>query len=822
MLLSSLFAVGCLVASAFAIPTPSSDYVVHEQRAVIPFGWRRVERLNGSFILPIRIALVQTNLDKAEEYLLSVSDPTSENYGKHWSAEKIANTFKPSNETVDTVLTWLVRAGISLQRIKQSQSLGWLQFNCTVTEAQNLLKTEYYTFKHTSGAPHVGCTAYHIPENVSKHIDFITPTVHFDIKTTQPRKDNAKAPPFKNVTSSIGTPVKPGVGKSVGSPVSTSLPKQGTQAGNAAKSTDGLESSHPETTSAIGSPVKPGVGKSVGSPVSTSLPKQGTQAGSATKSTDRPENSHPETTSAIGSPVKPGVGKSVGSPVSTSLPKQGTQAGNTTNSTDGLENSDSETTESKEEYAIELPTKNDTSAIGAPVKDDVGKSIGSPESPSLPKQGSQIDNSTNSIDGLKTCDTAITPDCLRALYGIPVPTTANPANSFGIVEYTPQIYIQEDLDLFFSNYSKNQKQRSPILNSINGGVSGNRTQGFFLNAESDLDLEYGMTLVNPQPVQLYQVGDFIEGGSLNDFLDAVDASYCTFDGGDDPVQDGQYPSSRGGYEGPKNCGGFAATKVISSSYAYNEADLTARYETRQCAEYAKLGLAGSTFLYASGDYGVSGNLFKCIEPRNKTLNVGNNGIFNPSFPATCPFVTAVGATQLKANRTLQLNSTLTSPEVAAETRVESGGGFSNVFGLPSYQAAAVKNWFATANPPYGADRFNNSQQTRGYPDIAANGVGYVTAIDDKFGLVYGTSASTPTVASVFVLINQARLDAGKSSIGFVNPVLYANPGALNDVISGSNPGCGTQGFSAQAGWDPVTGLGTPNFQKLLATFLALP
>lgn len=725
-MLLSLFAVGCLVASAFAIPTPSNDYVVHEQRAVIPFGWRRVERLNGSFILPIRIALVQTNLDKAEEYLSSVSDPASENYGKYWTAEQIANTFKPSNETVNAVLTWLVRAGISLQRIKKSQSLGWLQFNCTVTEAQNLLKTEYYKFKHTSGAPHVGCTSYHIPENIRKHIDFITPTLHFDIKTTQPRKDNAKFPPSKNVTS------------------------------------------------------------------------------------------------ATGSPVKPGVGKAVGSPVSPSLPKQGTQAGNSTNSIDGLENSDSETTQSTEEYAEVLPSKNDTSAIGAPVKADVGKNIGSPESPSLPKQGAQIDNSTNNIDGLKTCDTVITPDCLRALYGIPVSTTANPANSFGIVEYTPQIYIQEDLDLFFSNYSKNQKQRSPILNSINGGIAGNRTQGFFLNAESDLDLEYGMALVNPQPVQLYQVGDFIEGGSLNDFLDAVDASYCTFDGGDDPIQDGQYPSSRGGYEGPKNCGGFAATKVISTSYAYNEADLTARYETRQCAEYAKLGLAGSTFLFASGDYGVAGNLFKCIEPRNKTLNVGNNGIFNPSFPASCPFVTAVGATQLKANRTVRLNSTFTSPEVAAETRIESGGGFSNVFGLPAYQAAAVKNWFATANPPYSADRFNNSQQTRGYPDIAANGVNYITAIDAKFGLVYGTSASTPTVASVFVLINQARLDAGKSSIGFVNPVLYANPNALNDVISGSNPGCGTPGFSAQAGWDPVTGLGTPNFQKLLATFLALP
>ena len=789
-MLLSIFAVGCLVASAFAIPTPPGDYVVHEQRAVIPFGWRRIERLNGSYVLPLRIALVQTNLDKAEEYLLSVSDPTSEDYGKHWSAEKIANTFKPSNETVNAVLTWLVHAGIGLQRIKQSQSLGWLQLNVTVNEAQYLLKTEYFKFKHTSGAPHIGCTAYHIPESVRNHIDFITPTVHFDIKTTQPKQEYARKSQAKNLPSATGDPVKPVVGKTGASDRLEYATKSPAKIG----------------PSATGAPVKPVVGKTgTSDPSEYATKSQAKIVPSASGfpvnpvvgtigASDPPEYATKSQAkivpSASGVPVNPGFGK-----VGDSDPP---------------------------EYATASPAKNDTSAVGSPVDPDAGKKIGAPDSPSLPKQGGQVNKTENSIDGLNTCDTFITPDCLRALYEIPVSTRANPANSLGVVEYTPQIYIQEDLDLFFSNYSKNQKQRTPILNSINGGIAGNRTQGFFLNAESNLDLEYTMTLVNPQPVQLFQVGDFIEGGSFNDFLDAVDASYCTFDGGDDPVQDGRYPSTRGGYEGPKNCGGFAATKVISSSYAYNEADLTARYETRQCTEYAKLGLAGSTFLYASGDYGVSGNLFKCIEPLNKTLNAGTNGIFNPSFPASCPFVTAVGATQLKANRTVQLNATFTSPEVAAETRVESGGGFSNVFGLPTYQAAAVKNWFATAKPPYGAERFNNSQRTRGYPDIAANGIGYISATDDAFGLVYGTSASTPTVASVFVLINQARLDAGKSPIGFVNPVLYANPKALNDVISGTNPGCGTPGFSAQAGWDPITGLGTPNFPRLLETFLALP
>jgi tripeptidyl-peptidase-1 len=59
-------------------------------------------------------------------------------------------------------------------------------------------------------------------------------------------------------------------------------------------------------------------------------------------------------------------------------------------------------------------------------------------------------------------------------------------------------------------------------------------------------------------------------------------------------------------------------------------------------------------------------------------------------------------------------------------------------------------------------------------------------------------------------------------VGFVNPVLYANPDILNDITKGSNPGCGTDGFSAVTGWDPATGLGTPNYPKMLKLFMSLP
>lgn len=69
---------------------------------------------------------------------------------------------------------------------------------------------------------------------------------------------------------------------------------------------------------------------------------------------------------------------------------------------------------------------------------------------------------------------------------------------------------------------------------------------------------------------------------------------------------------------------------------------------------------------------------------------------------------------------------------------------------------------------------------------------------------------------------EERVAAGKGPLGFINPVLYRHPEVLNDITNGTNPGCGTEGFSAAEGWDPVTGLGTPNYPKLLELFLSLP
>lgn len=210
-------------------------------------------------------------------------------------------------------------------------------------------------------------------------------------------------------------------------------------------------------------------------------------------------------------------------------------------------------------------------------------------------------------------------------------------------------------------------------------------------------------------------------------------------------------------------GGHTASKVISTSYSYNEHDLSPAYETRQCNEYAKLGLAGTTFLYCSSDFGVAGSQGRCLDPDTSTYNDGSYGVFIPSFPSTCPYVLSVGATQIKAN------ASVTEPEIACSTKITSGGGFSNVFQMPSYQSHAVQSWFSNHPPPYGGDQFNNSQRTRAYPDVSANGAKYVVALLGGYNYhVYGTSASTPTFGSVLTLINEARMNIGKGPIGFIS------------------------------------------------------
>ena len=139
-----------------------------------------------------------------------------------------------------------------------------------------------------------------------------------------------------------------------------------------------------------------------------------------------------------------------------------------------------------------------------------------------------------------------------------------------------------------------------------------------------------------------------------------------------------------------------------------------------------------------------------------------------------------------------------SPETAASL---SGGGFSNIYSTPSFQSADVSAYLATLGSTYSG-LYN--PDGRGFPDVSTQGENFVIGYEDDFYTVDGTSCASPTFASVVSLLNDKLLSAGKSRLGWLNPWLYSNADALNDVTSGDNPGCDTNGFSATTGWDPVS------------------
>ena len=120
---------------------------------------------------------------------------------------------------------------------------------------------------------------------------------------------------------------------------------------------------------------------------------------------------------------------------------------------------------------------------------------------------------------------------------------------------------------------------------------------------------------------------------------------------------------------------------------------------------------------------------------------------------------------------------------------------------------------------------------RGFPDISFAGFAYSVYIGGATYSVSGTSASSPWAAGLLSNINAARMAVGKGSVGWVNPALYTNSSLfLNDITVGSNKcaatagkfslTCCSQGYSCTTGWDPVTGLGTINYGKMVSSFSA--
>ncbi len=207
MRLTSLHFTPLLILQALASPSPFTPNGPQEHRPFIPAGWTPIRRAPPFLVLPLRIGLVQPNLDRLESFWVEVSHPESLSYGRHWTAEEVAGAFRPSQESSDTIQQWLMEDGIADSRVELSGTGGWVMVKVTVEEAEHLLNTTYYEYEQTSsGIKHIACEReYYLPQHVSRVVDLISPTLHFDV-------------PSKRGSHNMVQERRASVGKSIGNP----------------------------------------------------------------------------------------------------------------------------------------------------------------------------------------------------------------------------------------------------------------------------------------------------------------------------------------------------------------------------------------------------------------------------------------------------------------------------------------------------------------------------------------------------------------------------------------------------------------------------
>ena len=286
--------------------------------------------------------------------------------------------------------------------------------------------------------------------------------------------------------------------------------------------------------------------------------------------------------------------------------------------------------------------------------------------------------------------------------------------------------------------------------------------------------------------------------------------------------------SYGWYEGDQCSNGIGGGECR----LYNET--TVPYVQRTNTQWQKIALRGVSTMVSSGDSGSHTRSDRgCTAP---TLLA--------DYPASCPYITSVGATMV--NNATFFPSTIAPAcrersgpgrnftcvsggvEVAVDyqrAHFTSGGGFSNISAGQSYQAAAVAGYLAQKVVPLPPAQMFNAKG-RAYPDVSAVGHNAYVLDNGREGLSGGTSQSSPIFAAVMALVNVRYKKITNSPLGFLNVLLYKmwadNPAAFTDVVSGDNicteGGCASSctGYRAAPGWDPVTGLGTPNFPTMVA------
>jgi kumamolisin len=224
--------------------------------------------------------------------------------------------------------------------------------------------------------------------------------------------------------------------------------------------------------------------------------------------------------------------------------------------------------------------------------------------------------------------------------------------------------------------------------------------------------------------------------------------------------------------------------VISISWGGPESSWTAQALASFDQAFQDAAALGVTVCCASGDDGSADGV--------------SDGAAHVDFPASSPNVLACGGTRLESSGT-QITREVVWNDGAGNGA--SGGGVSETFALPSYQANAG------VPPSVNPSHFKG----RGVPDVSGDAdpaTGYSIYVDGHSAVYGGTSAVAPLWAALIALINEKT---GKLA-GSVNAALYktGTRGALHDITSGNNGA-----YSAGPGWDACTGLGSPDGNAVL-------
>jgi kumamolisin len=221
--------------------------------------------------------------------------------------------------------------------------------------------------------------------------------------------------------------------------------------------------------------------------------------------------------------------------------------------------------------------------------------------------------------------------------------------------------------------------------------------------------------------------------------------------------------------------------VISISWGSAESTWTAQSMTAFDSAAQDAAALGVTICAASGDSGSGDGV--------------SDGANHVDFPASSPHILACGGTSLRSAKGEITSETVWNDGAQGGA---GGGGFSNQFPLPAWQASA------NIKPPAGGGR--------GVPDVSGDAdpeTGYQVLVDGESLVIGGTSAVAPLWSALIALLNQKL---GKP-LGFLQPAIYALPAtadAFHDITKGSNGA-----FSAGPGWDAASGLGSPSGENLV-------